>query len=111
MRGNPGASLTIPEIAQAAGCSVRALQTAFQRFRGTTPMAALRRFRLEAARTEILRAGRTESLTQIAADYGFSNPSRFAQLFRRTYGTYPSEALRTRGGTIRKASLRELAIC
>jgi AraC-like DNA-binding protein len=98
MRGNPGASLTIPEIAQAAGCSVRALQTAFQRFRGTTPMAALRRFRLEAARTEILRAGRTESLTQIAADYGFSNPSRFAQVFRRTYGTYPSEALRTRGG-------------
>jgi len=61
-------------------------------------MAALRRFRLEAARTEILRAGRTESLTQIAADYGFSNPSRFAQVFRRTYGTYPSEALRTRGG-------------
>jgi AraC-like DNA-binding protein len=98
MHVNTGAPLTIVEIAGAAGCSVRALQVAFQRFRGTTPMAALRRIRLEEARTKMLRAGRTESMAQIAADYGFSNPSRFAQLFRRTYGTYPSEALRTRGG-------------
>src|SRR6516225_8020521 len=43
MRVNTGAPLTIVEIAQAAGCSVRALQLAFQRFRGTTPMAILRR--------------------------------------------------------------------
>src|SRR5215831_15710417 len=95
MRANTSAPLTIVEIAQAAGCSVRALQVAFQRFRGTTPMAALRRIRLEEARTAMLRAGRTESMAQIAADYGFSTPSRFAQFFRRTYGVYPSEALRT----------------
>jgi len=61
-------------------------------------MAALRRIRLEDARTEILRARHTESIARIAADHGFSNPSRFAQLFRRTYGTYPSAALRTRSG-------------
>jgi len=95
---NTGAPLTIVEIAQAAGCSVRALQVAFHQFRGTTPMAALRRIRLKEARTEILRARHTESITRIAADHGFSNPSRFAQLFRRTYGTYPFEALRTRSG-------------
>src|SRR6516162_10760272 len=51
MRANTGAPLTIVEIAQAAGCSVRALQVAFHQFRGTTPMAALRRIRLEEART------------------------------------------------------------
>ena len=96
MRANAGAPLTISEIAQAAGCSVRGLQTAFQRFRGTTPMAALRRIRLEEARTEMLRARRAESIARIAAGYGFSTPSRFAQLFRRTYGVYPSEALRMR---------------
>ena len=95
MRANAGAPLTISEIAQAAGCSVRALQVAFQRFRGTTPMAALRRIRVEEARTEMLRAGRAESIARIAFGYGFSTPSRFAQLFRRTYGVYPSEALRT----------------
>jgi AraC-like DNA-binding protein len=95
MRANADTPLTITEIAQTAGCSVRALQLAFQQFRGTTPMAALRRIRLEEARTEMLRAGRVESIARIAAGHGFSTPSRFAQLYRRTYGIYPSEALRT----------------
>jgi len=95
MRANAGTPLTIAEIAQAAQCSVRALQAAFQRFRGTTPMAALRRLRLEAAQTELQCAGSTESIARIAAGHGFSTPSRFAQLFRRTYGIYPSEALHT----------------
>lgn len=95
MRANACEPLTIVEIAQVAGCSVRALQGAFQQFRGTTPMAALRRIRLEAARTELLCASSTESIAQIAAGHGFSTPSRFAQLYRRTYGIYPSEVPRT----------------
>jgi AraC-like DNA-binding protein len=94
MRANADTPLTIAEIAQAAGCSVRALQMAFDRFRGTTPMAALRRIRLEEARSELLNDGRTDSIARIAAGHGFSTPSRFAQLYRRTYGVYPSEALR-----------------
>jgi AraC-like DNA-binding protein len=98
MRANACVPLTIEAIAKAAGCSIRALQLAFRRFRSTTPMAALQRIRLEAARTEVLRAERAQSLARIAAEYGFSNPSRFAQLFRRTYGAYPSEALRARHG-------------
>ena len=83
MRANAREPLTIEAIANAAGCSVRALQLAFRRFRGTTPMAALQRIRLEAARAEMLRVERAQSLARIAAEYGFSNPSRFAQLFRR----------------------------
>jgi len=98
MRSNAREPLTIDVIASAAGCSVRALQLAFHRFRGATPMAALQRIRLEAAREEMLRAERAQSLARIAAEHGFSNPSRFAQLFRRTYGAYPSEALKTRHG-------------
>jgi AraC-like DNA-binding protein len=98
MRSNAREPLTIDVIASAAGCSVRALQLAFHRFRGATPMAALQRIRLEAAREEMLRAERAQSLARIAAEHGFSNPSRFAQLFRRTYGVYPSEALKTRHG-------------
>src|SRR5262249_32396448 len=70
MYANAGTPLTIADIAQAAGCSVRALQMAFDGFRGTTPMAALRRIRLEKARTEILRDGRPASLVRIAAGHG-----------------------------------------
>jgi AraC-like DNA-binding protein len=92
MRANASSPLTIEAIADVAGCSIRALQLAFRSFRGTTPMSALQRVRLEAARAEMLRSEQGESLARIAAEHGFSNPSRFAQLFRRTYGAYPSEA-------------------
>ena len=96
MRANAAMPLTIAEIAEAAGCGVRALQIAFQRFRGTTPMQVLQQARLEQARTEMLRAGRRQSLARIAAEHGFSSPSQFAQFFRRRYGVYPSEILRER---------------
>jgi AraC-like DNA-binding protein len=99
MRANAEAPLTIAEIAEAAGCSVRALQIAFQRFRGTTPVRVLQQARLEQARTEMLRPGQTESLARIAAAHGFSSPTRFAQFFRRKYGVYPSEMLRERRGS------------
>jgi AraC-like DNA-binding protein len=96
MHANAGMPLTIAEIAEEAGCSVRALQIAFQRFRGTTPMRELQHARLEQARTEMLRADQTKSLARIAAEHGFSSPTRFAQSFRRKYGVYPSEMLRER---------------
>jgi AraC-like DNA-binding protein len=100
MQANAGTPLTIAEIAEAAGCGVRALQIAFQRFRGTTPMRVLQQARLEQARTEILRPGQRQSLARIAAEHGFSSPTRFAQSFRRKYGVYPSEILRERRLTI-----------
>jgi AraC-like DNA-binding protein len=106
MRANACEPLTIEAIANAASCSVRALQLAFRRFRGTTPMAALRRIRLETARAEMLRVERGQSLARIAAEHGFSNPSRFAQLFRRAYGAYPSELLRTGGEVARGVGVR-----
>ena len=96
MRANASLPLTIAEIAEAAGCGVRALQIAFQRFRGTTPMRVLQQARLEQARTEMLRPDQTQSLARIAAEYGFSSPTQFAQFFRRKYGVYPSELLRER---------------
>jgi AraC-like DNA-binding protein len=43
MRANASLPLTITEIAEAAGCSVRALQIAFQRFRGTSRCACCNR--------------------------------------------------------------------
>jgi transcriptional regulator GlxA family with amidase domain len=70
---------------------------AFRRFRGVTPMAVLQGIRLENARAEMVAAEWAESVARIAAEHGFSNPSRFAQLFRRRYGLYPSELLRTKG--------------
>jgi len=93
MRANASLPLTIAEIAEAAGCSIPALQIAFQRFRSATPMQVLRQARLEQARTEMLRPDQMLSLARIAAGHGCSRPTRFAQTFRRKYGVYPSEML------------------
>jgi AraC-like DNA-binding protein len=49
-----------------------------------------------AAGAEVLRIERSQPPARIAAEHGFSNPSRSAQLFRRSCGAYPSRALRAR---------------
>ena len=49
-----------------------------------------------AAGAEVLRIERRQPPARIAAEHGFSNPSRSAQLFRRICGAYPSKALRAR---------------
>ena len=41
-----------------------------------------------------------ESLSRIAAEHGFSSPTRFAQSFRRKYDVCPSEMLRDRYDTL-----------
>jgi hypothetical protein len=51
------APVTLAETAACVGCSVCSLQLAFRRHRGTTPMAALRHIRLEAARAALARYG------------------------------------------------------
>jgi hypothetical protein len=73
----------------------RALVAApFRRHCGTTPMAAWRRIRLEAAHAALVRANGAASIAGIAAGYGFSNPGRFAKLLREAFGQSPTQVLR-----------------
>ncbi|MET9262128.1 helix-turn-helix domain-containing protein [Amycolatopsis sp. NPDC004079] len=83
------------DIAWAARVSVRAVQLAFRRHLGTTPMAYLRRIRLDHARTELWTAvsGKT-TVTQVAARWGYARPSMFAAHYRAAYGESPSQTLR-----------------
>jgi AraC-like DNA-binding protein len=90
MRSKAESPLTLEEIAQAAGCSSRALQAAFRAFRGTSPMSSLRRIRLELAHQAIMRSDASISVAEVAARYGFSNPGRFASQYHRLFGEYPS---------------------
>jgi len=91
MRSKAELPLTINDIAHAAGCGTRALQAAFHCFRGMSPMAALRRIRLELAHRAIMQSGESTSVGDIAARYGFSNAGRFANQYQRAFGEYPSK--------------------
>jgi len=84
------------DIAAAAGVTIRAVQFGFRHHLGTTPRAYLRQRRLDRARQDLLDAdpGHGDTVTAIAARWGFLQPGRFAVEYRKTYGQPPSHALR-----------------
>lgn len=93
---NADLDIGVVDIARAAYASVRAVQLGFRRHVGTTPMAYLRRVRLERIHEELRAAspGDGTTVSQVAARWGFADPSRFTALYRRTYGQPPSQTLR-----------------
>jgi AraC-like DNA-binding protein len=87
--------ITAADIAAAANVTVRAVQLAFRRHLDTTPLAYLRRVRLEHAHQELLAAGPAiETVTAVAYRWGFPSTSRFAAEYRAAYGVLPSRTLR-----------------
>jgi AraC-like DNA-binding protein len=94
LHAHAGEPLRMEQVAAAAGCSLRALQLAFRRFRDTTPWAALQEIRLERARDEL---ARDAPVAAVAVRWGFSCGGRFAAAYRRRFGELPA-ATRRRGG-------------
>ncbi|MFJ8916423.1 helix-turn-helix domain-containing protein [Amycolatopsis sp. NPDC102389] len=89
----------VTDIAAAAHVSIRALQYAFRRHRGTTPMDYLRQARLHHAHQELLATDPTTgvTVTEIAARWGFFHPGRFAAYYRTAYGCPPYRTLQRDG--------------
>jgi AraC-like DNA-binding protein len=85
--------IALHEVAAAAGCSVRSLQLGFQRFRGTTPLSAIRDARLEAARDALHAGAEGCTITDLALRFGFTNPGRFARIYRAAFGEAPHDTL------------------
>ena len=89
--------ITIEELARVAGVSTRALFWGFRRGRDTTPMAYLKKLRLDLARDTLLSAARTgASVTDVAMAVGFIHLSRFSSEYKARFGESPS-ATRSRG--------------
>ena len=88
--------VTLTDIAEAAGITARSLNETFRRHLGTTPMAYLRRGRLDGARRDLqaARPGDGQTVTGIAARWGFHSLPRFGVTYRETYATTPSRTLR-----------------
>ena len=93
MRDNLYNKINLNDVAKAAGCSRRALQRMFHTYRRETPTAILCSYRLAAAHGAI-RAGQAESVIDLALSLNFSNPGRFALLYKNAYGSSPSFNLR-----------------
>lgn len=86
-------SLTLDDVAAAAGVSARGLQYAFRRFRDTTPMGFLRNARLARAHAELQSAAPGTTVTDVAIRWGFMHFGRFAECYRKRYGCTPRQTL------------------
>ncbi|PYY55332.1 hypothetical protein DEJ17_12600 [Curtobacterium sp. MCSS17_011] len=86
--------ITVDDVAEAAGLSVRGVQAAFQRHHGITPTMYLRRIRLLLAR-EQLESGDGRSIAEIARATGFAHLGRFAGSYREEFGELPRQTAST----------------
>jgi AraC-like DNA-binding protein len=86
--------ITLADIAAAAFVTTRAVQLAFRRHLDTTPMAYLRRVRIDHAHRQLQAADPArETVTAVAYRWGFSSVSRFTVYYRAAYGVPPSQTL------------------
>lgn len=90
MRANADRPLRMPEVAAAAGCSLRTLEAGFAQFRGASPLVVLRGLRLDRAR-EVLQRDGNVSVGDVARRFGFTNAGRFASSYAQRFGEHPSE--------------------
>jgi transcriptional regulator GlxA family with amidase domain len=87
-------TMTIGDVAAAAGVAHRTLYKHFQDVRGVSPMRYARDCRFAQVREALLQAGPRDSVTTIAVQWGFCHLGRFSVEYRRRYGEMPSETLR-----------------
>jgi AraC-like DNA-binding protein len=86
--------LSLPELAETVGVSIRSLCRAFHDRHGMGPIAFLRRRRLEAARRDLIDAEPGQSdVTRVALRYGFAHLGRFAVDYNKMFGEPPSKTL------------------
>jgi AraC-like DNA-binding protein len=94
MAENADAPISVSDVADHLGVSLRSLQAGFRKWRETTPTAFLRRARLRLVRDELLRSGREANVTTVALRHGFSHLGRFSAQYRSAFGEEPSITLR-----------------
>ena len=82
--------LSLGDLARECGVTPRALQYAFRRHLGCTPLSYVRRVRLDLAR-QALRERAFETVGDAAARNGFFNPGRFASDYRQVFEENPSQ--------------------
>jgi len=94
MEANLGESLTLDDLAGAAGVSRFHFARLFRVSTGSSPMNYLMQQRI--ARAQLLLLHGDRSVCDIAAALGFCDQSHFSRTFRRMTGQTPREFVRSR---------------
>lgn len=90
MRSNVTEKITLPGLAATCSIPERTLLKQFKRFVGLSPLAYLRRLRINLAHGELQKADCETAISEIAIACGFTHLGRFATEYRRTFNESPS---------------------
>ena len=95
MRAHVGSQVPFSKLCRIVGLSERGLRNAFYHVRGMGPKRCLLAERLRGVRRALCDStARSNTVTNIATEFGFKELGRFAALYRETFGEVPSETLR-----------------
>ncbi len=94
MEENFNHRLSLPDFARLCGCSLSTFKRQFHRKYGISPGKWLLERRLQYAK--LLLQTSSQSVTAIAQEAGFENPSHFSQAFRRRYAMPPQRMRKSR---------------
>ena len=112
MRGNMAGRITLAGLASTCAVPERTLLKQFERFLGHSPLAWLRRLRLNAARSEPVDPESKDTIADIALRCGFAHLGRFATDYRRRFGETPSATRqRVRARAVSGAAVESRASC
>jgi AraC-like DNA-binding protein len=93
IQANWNRALTVEEIAEACGVSIRSVFARFKDQKGVAPLTYLRDLRLQKARQRLIEGGSDGSVISVALACGFSSFGHFARRYRERFGELPSETL------------------
>jgi transcriptional regulator GlxA family with amidase domain len=85
--------IALSSIAQRSGYSLRSLELIFRRSVGMAPGRWFMNARLNGALRDLVVAGPTCTVADIAAKWGFRHMSRFSEHYRKAFGELPSQTL------------------
>jgi AraC-like DNA-binding protein len=87
---NAANNISINDIANAAAQTPRAIQIHFRRWLGCTPTDYLRKVRLRNIHRDLQTANdRADTVSAIAARWGWAHPGRFAVAYKAQFGSSP----------------------
>jgi AraC-like DNA-binding protein len=98
IQDEPERAVTVADLAQIGGMSVRSLQEGFRRHLGCAPMTYVQRVRLGRAHEDLQVSDPARvTVAAVAHRWGFAHLGRFASVYRGRFGESPSETLRSFG--------------
>jgi AraC-like DNA-binding protein len=94
VRANLGNTLTVSDMASAAGVTERTLSRAFKRRRRCTPVQFIRQLKLEAVNHQLKNAAKPCRVTDVASQWGFLHPGHFSTHYLKHFGETASQTLK-----------------